>query len=198
MSCPGRARDIEIVGVIPWTSPMRVHVASTLPRPSCSMCGSSASTKQTMGRRLVDLLAFGRPVVTLWRQVRLCCPNDACAVRSWMQTGRADRDRQPWHGRSRRPVGVRAGRPPRALCRGVADDLGCDWHTVNRAVIAYGLVSPWSTIRTASGRSRPSGWTRPCSSAAGPTGTGVVHSARATANCSTSCRDALLCVCLAG
>ena len=55
--------DIDVVGVIPWTVPMQVHIASTTPRPDCFSCDTEARIKQTMRRRLVDLPSFGRPVV---------------------------------------------------------------------------------------------------------------------------------------
>jgi hypothetical protein len=62
--------DVEVVGVIAWTVPIQIHIASTTPRPLCSSCGRSARVKQTLRRRLVDLPSFGRPVATMWRQVR--------------------------------------------------------------------------------------------------------------------------------
>ena len=132
--------DVEIVGVIPWTAPMQVHIASTLPRPSCTTCGSSARVKQTMRRRLADLPSFGRPVVTVWRQIRWRCPNVTCPVGSWMQTDpRIVVGTRGMTDRAARWACEQVGRHGRSVAE-VADDLGCDWHTVNRAVIAYGLA----------------------------------------------------------
>ena len=74
--------DIDVVGVIAWTVPMQVYIASTLPRPSCSCCGGPARIKQSLRRRLVDLPSFGRPVVTVWRQVRWHCPSPGGGVPS--------------------------------------------------------------------------------------------------------------------
>jgi hypothetical protein len=67
--------DIDVVGVIGWTTPMQVNIASTTPRPTCSSCGLPARMKQTMLRRLVDLPSFGRPDETVWRQFRWRCPH---------------------------------------------------------------------------------------------------------------------------
>ncbi len=78
--------DVDVVGTIPWTTPMQVHIASTFERPSCVSCGTAATVKETMRRRLVDLPSFGRAVVTVWRQVRWRCPDATCPVGSWMQT----------------------------------------------------------------------------------------------------------------
>jgi transposase len=94
--------DVEVVGVIAWTVPIQIHIASTTPRPLCSSCGRSARVKQTLRRRLVDLPSFGRPVATMWRQVRWWCPDEVCAVGSWMQTDRrivvGNRDYRPGGG----------------------------------------------------------------------------------------------------
>jgi hypothetical protein len=57
--------NVEVVGLIGWTVPMQVHIASTTPRPVCSSCGRLARVKQTLRRRLVDLPSFGRPFATV-------------------------------------------------------------------------------------------------------------------------------------
>lgn len=132
--------DVEVIGVIAWTVPMQVHIASTLPRPACSNCGRSARVKQTMRRRLVDLPSFGRPVVTVWRQVRWHCPALACPTGSWMQTdARIVIGQRGITDRAARWACEQVGRHGRSVAE-VAADLGCDWHTVNRAVIGYGLA----------------------------------------------------------
>ncbi len=131
---------VEVVGVVGWTSPMQVHVASTASRPSCGSCRSAGTVKQRCRRRLVDLPAFGRPVVLVWHQIRWRCPNQACPVGSW-----TERDDTIVVGR--RGITDRAGRwaCEQVGCHGrsvseVAADLGADWHTINRAVIAYGTA----------------------------------------------------------
>ena len=132
--------DVDVVGVIPWTAPMQVHIASTLPRPSCSGCKTPARVKQTMRRRLVDLPSFGRPVVTVWRQVRWRCPALECPTGSWMQTDpRIVVGNRGMTDRAARWATFQVGGHGRSVAE-VAADLGCDWHTVNRAVVAYGTA----------------------------------------------------------
>jgi transposase len=117
---------------------MQVYIASTLPRPSCSSCGGPARIKQTLRRRLVDLPSFGRPVVTVWRQVRWHCPSPGCPAGSWMQTDpRIVVGNRGITDRAARWACEQVGRHGRTVAE-VAADLGCDWHTVNRAVVAYG------------------------------------------------------------
>jgi transposase len=77
--------DVEVVGVIGWTIPIQVHIASRVPRPVCASCGTAARVKLTLRRRLVDLPIFGRPVVTVWRQRRWHCPAAGCPVGSWTE-----------------------------------------------------------------------------------------------------------------
>jgi transposase len=132
--------DVELVGVIGWTVPMQVHIASTLPRPVCASCGTAARVKQTLRRRLVDLPSFGRPVVTVWRQVRWRCPSATCSMGSWTQVDtRIVVGNRGTTDRAARWVCEQVGRHGRTVAE-VAAELGCDWHTVNRAVIGYGLA----------------------------------------------------------
>jgi transposase len=77
---------------------------------------------------LVDLPCFGRPG---------CCPARGCPVGSW--TGQDERIAAP-----RLAMTDRAGRVTEQVgrhgqtVREVAVELGCDWHTINDAVLAYG------------------------------------------------------------
>ena len=71
---------VDVIGVIGWTVPIQIYIASTLERPACASCGAVARVKQTMRRRLVDLPSFGRPVVTVWRQVRWRCVAGGCGA----------------------------------------------------------------------------------------------------------------------
>ncbi|MTV25153.1 ISL3 family transposase [Nitriliruptoraceae bacterium ZYF776] len=132
--------DVEIVGVIAWTVPMQVHIASTSGRPDCSSCGTTARVKQTLRRRLVDLPCFGRPTVTVWRQRRWRCPAAACPVGSWTEIDeRIVIGNRGMTDRAARWACEQVGRHGRTVAE-VAGELGCDWHTVNRAVIGYGLA----------------------------------------------------------
>jgi transposase len=132
--------DVEVVGVIGWATPLQVHIASSTERPACSSCGTPATIKQTMRRRLVDLPCFGRPVVTVWRQVRWRCPDAGCRVGSWMQVDeRIVIGNRGITDRAARWACEQVGRHGRSVAE-VAGELGCDWHTVNRAVVAYGTA----------------------------------------------------------
>jgi transposase len=89
---------------------------------------------------LVDLPCFGRPTCLVWHKIRWCCPEPSCPMRSWTETD--ERIAGPpvaMTARAGRWATEQVGRFARSVNE-VAVELGCDWHTVNDAVIAYGSV----------------------------------------------------------
>ena len=104
---------------------------------------------------LVDLAAFGRPVRLVWHKWRSCCPAASCPVGSFTEV---DEQIAP----ARAALTARAGRwatiaVGRDACpvSDVAGELGCDWHTVNRAVLAWGealLAADVARVGTVSAR----------------------------------------------
>jgi Transposase/Ornithine cyclodeaminase/mu-crystallin family len=87
---------------------------------------------------LVDLPAFGRPAVLVWRKRRWRCPEPACEVGTWTESdSRIAPVRAAMTDRAGRWVTVQVGREGRTVAE-VARELGCDWHTVMGAVAAYG------------------------------------------------------------
>ncbi len=129
---------IDPIGIIGWTTPIQVHVRTRSPRPSCSSCDTPARIKQTVRRSLTDLPSFGRPVRLVWHQIRWSCPDGGCTTKSWTETDPAIvHGRQLLTDRAGRWACAQVGRDGRAVAE-VARELGCDWHTINDAVIAYG------------------------------------------------------------
>ena len=87
---------------------------------------------------LTDLPCFGRRAILVWHKRRWRCPERSCPVGSWTEI-------VPAIAASRLRLTDRAGRwvTFQVGCHGrtvaeVAADLGCDWHTINDAVVAYG------------------------------------------------------------
>ena len=103
----------------------------------CPDCGARAHVKQRPVVSYIDLPVFGTPMHLGWKKHRMKCVNDSCARKSWvledhriaakscLLTTRAAKwaTRQVGYGRTVDEVAV---------------ELGCDWHTVNNAVITYG------------------------------------------------------------
>ena len=80
---------------------------------------------------LVDLPVFGRPVRLVWHKHRWFCPAADCVTDSFSEV--ADEIAPAQAALTTRAV----GRDARAVSD-VAAELGCDWHTVNKAVLCWG------------------------------------------------------------
>ncbi|CAN5707401.1 ISL3 family transposase [soil metagenome] len=132
--------DVNVLAVADVAGePLRVHVETREPRPSCSGCGGDVTIKDRPVVELVDLAVFGRQARLVWRKRRWSCPASSCPVGSW--TGEHPAIAAPRLGmtdRAGRWVTEQVGRCGRTVNE-VAVELGCDWHTINDAVLAYGL-----------------------------------------------------------
>ena len=118
--------------------PLAVHVETRGPRPVCAACGGGVWFKDVDVVVLVDLPAFGRATRLLWHKRRWSCPSSRCRVGSFTeQAPTIAPTRGVLTDRAARWATIQVGRSGRAVSD-VAGELGCDWHTVNDAVIAYG------------------------------------------------------------
>ena len=134
--------DVTILGVddVDPDEPIRVHVETRRLRPGCERCETPAVVKDRPLVELVDLPVFGRPARLVWRKHRWACPDSSCPVGSWTeQEPRIAAARLALTDRAGRWVTFQVGKHGRTVNE-VAQDLGCDWHTVNDAVIAYGTA----------------------------------------------------------
>jgi transposase len=131
--------DITVVGVEDQPGrPLRVHVETSAEVVGCAGCGTRAWVKDRPVVALVDLPAFGRPAVLVWRKRRWRCPEPDCEVGTWTENdSRIAAVRAAMTDRAGRWVTVQVGREGRTVAE-VARELGCDWHTVMDAVGAYG------------------------------------------------------------
>lgn len=131
--------DVTVVGAVDDPDrPVRVHVETRRERPACPGCGGLVWVKDRRPVELVDLPAFGRPVRIVWWKRRWTCPDPDCAVGSFTEV--ADditAARLVMTDRAGRWVTEQVGRHRRSVNE-IAVELGCDWHTINDTVIAYG------------------------------------------------------------
>lgn len=120
--------------------PIKVHVESR-PEPAwCRACGVRARIKDRPNVELVDLPCFGRPARLVWRKHRYVCPEAACPTGSWTHVD--ERIAAPRVALTRRAAlwaTLQVGRYGRPVSD-IASELGCDWHTVNDTVVAYGAA----------------------------------------------------------
>jgi transposase len=132
---------VRILGVVDEPDgALWVHVETIGARPLCSRCGAAATVKDRDRVELVDLPAFGRRTRLVWRKRRWACPNRACPRGSWTaEEPTIAAPRLVLTDRAGRWVAEQVGRCGRTVDE-IAVELGCDWHTVNDAVIAYGTA----------------------------------------------------------
>lgn len=131
--------EVNVLGVVDVAGePLRVHVETREPRPACPGCGGDVSIKDRPAVELVDLAVFGRRARLVWRKHRWSCPNTSCPVGSW--TGEHPAIAAPrlvMTDRAGRWVTQQVGQLGRTVNE-IALELGCDWHTINDTVVAYG------------------------------------------------------------
>jgi len=119
-------------------SPLRVHVETTVDTVGCASCGTRARIKDRRQVALVDLAAFGRPAVLVWHKRRWLCPDEDCEVKTFTeQAPSIAAVKAKVTDRAGRWMTLQVGRHGRTVAE-VADELGCDWHTVMAAVRSYG------------------------------------------------------------
>jgi transposase len=131
--------DVDVIGVDdPVPGQLVVVIEPREPRPACGRCQSPAWVKDRRAVDLVDLPAFDQTVTLRVIRTRWRCPMRRCGVGSWT----VERPELAPAGhrlttRAGRWACEQVGRYARSVAE-VAAALGCDWHTVNDAVIAYG------------------------------------------------------------
>lgn len=131
--------DVKVLGVVDVTGePLRVHIETREPRPSCLGCGGGVAIKDRPAVELVDLGVFGRRARLIWRKHRWSCPSPSCPIGSWTAEHPAiAAPRLGMTDRAGRWVTEQVGRHGRTVNE-IALELGCDWHSVNDTVLAYG------------------------------------------------------------
>jgi transposase len=130
--------DVNVLGVDDSGPVLEVHVECRRARPCCRDCGVFAHLKDQRPVGLVDLPCFGKPTRLWWHKRRWKCPDLDCPNGSWTEEDpRIGAPRLAMTDRGGRWVTEQVGRRARSVNE-VAVELGCDWHTVNDAVVAYG------------------------------------------------------------
>jgi transposase len=104
---------------------------------SCPTCGARAQVKERPVVRYVDLPVYGVAMSLAWKKHRMRCTNAECTRQSWVLSDHriaAKNCLLTTRAAKWATVQVGTGR----TVSEVADELACDWHTVNDAVTTYG------------------------------------------------------------
>ena len=131
--------DITVLGVHRHADErVELHIQTNADSGGCPQCGVVASFK---GWRIVafgDLPTFGSPVSLHWHKRRWRCRESSCPMGSWTEVDeRIAGSRLALTNRAARWATFEVGAHGRTIAE-IATTLGCDWHTVNDAVILFG------------------------------------------------------------
>ncbi|HLN17348.1 MAG TPA: transposase family protein [Acidimicrobiales bacterium] len=130
--------EVTVLGVVDEELLIDLHIETRRTPVGCPVCGVPAELKGWREVVLVDLQVFGRPTRLHWHKRRLRCADGDCPNGSWTEEDRRiAAPRMKLTDRAGRWVTEAVGRQVRTVNE-VATTLGCDWHTVNDAVLAYG------------------------------------------------------------
>ena len=101
-------------------------------------CGVVAHVKDRRPVELVDLPSFGRPTRLIGHKRRFRCPEASRPHGSWTEQDPLIAPRRLClSDRAGRWITEQVGRRGPSVAE-AAKELGCDWHTVNDALVAYG------------------------------------------------------------
>ncbi len=130
--------EVMVLGLFADDERVELHIESISEQPGCHVCGVAAQAKGWREVRLVDLQFAGKPATLHWHKRRWRYAEEMCPRGSW--TEQVDRIAHP-RMKLTRCASLRAtedvGRKGRSVNE-VAEELGCDWHTINDVVLVYG------------------------------------------------------------
>ncbi len=130
--------DVDVIGIDARAHVLEIHVEVRRTQTGCPSCGVVAHLKDQRPVRFVDLPVAGRPMALVWHKRRFRCPDGDCPVGSWTEEDQhVASSRMAITTRAGHWATEQVGRCARSVNE-VALELGCDWHTVNDAVVAYG------------------------------------------------------------
>lgn len=130
--------DVRVLAAEDDGEHLTLLIETTSERPVCPTCSVNAHLKDRRDLTLVDLPYRGRASRIIWRKRRWRCSDPACGQPSW--TEQDERIAFPRHStltRAGRWVTFQVGKCGRTVAE-VARELGCHWHTINDAVVAFG------------------------------------------------------------
>ena len=130
-------KDVRVLAYVRRGPDVELMIEQVVEQVRCPVCGEQARVKERPVVHYVDLPVYGTPMALAWKKHRLRCVNPSCAKKSWVLEDHRIAAKQcllttraaKWATRQ-----VGGGR----TVSEVADELACDWHTVNDAVCTYG------------------------------------------------------------
>ena len=130
-------KDVRVLAYERRGPHVELMVEQTPGEVSCPACGERAHVKERPVVHYVDLPVYGAAMSLAWKKHRMCCVNAACPTNSWvLDDHRIAAKNCLLTTRAAKWATLQVG-TGRTVTE-VAQELNCDWHTVNDAVTAYG------------------------------------------------------------
>jgi transposase len=132
--------DIVVLGTERDGSMLSVHIETKAAMTGCPGCGVVARVKERVRVSYCDLPVYGVASTLVWHKRRFVCRDVDCDTKTWSEVDdRIAAPRMTLTDRAGRFATKAVGQAGRSVNE-VAERLGCDWHTVNAAVLAYGTA----------------------------------------------------------
>jgi transposase len=130
-------KDVRVVHYRRVGPDVELMIEQVVDDVRCPGCGGRAQVKERPVVRYVDLPVYGTPMRLSWKKHRVRCPRSTCARKTWvLRDHRIAAKNCLLTTRAAKWATVQVGKG-RTVSE-VADELDCDWHTVNDAVTTYG------------------------------------------------------------
>ena len=130
-------KDVRVVAYRRVGPDVELVIEQTAVQRVCPTCGGWGQIKERPTVRYVDLPVYGQPMRLAWRKHRLICTGAQCVGGSWTSGDhRIAAKNCLLTTRCAKWATMQVG-TGRAVSD-VAQELSCDWHTVNDAVMTYG------------------------------------------------------------
>jgi transposase len=130
--------EVNVLGIFVAKRHTELHVETRTETAGCPECGAVARFKGFREVLLADLPAFGKPTRLHWHKRRFSCVEAACPTGHFTEEDRRIAPpRMKLTDRAGRAATKEVGYHGRTVNE-VATSFGCDWHTLNDAVMAYG------------------------------------------------------------
>lgn len=130
--------DISCLEVVEFKNRIKVTVESKNSVLKCPSCSLVPTLKERRPVSFYDLPSFGRLTTLIWLKRRFTCENDACEISTFTELNSSiASERVSLTTRCAKWTTEQVGRLGRSV-KEVADELGCNWHSVNDALLLYG------------------------------------------------------------
>jgi transposase len=132
-------KDVRVLAYERWGPRVELLIEQVVGEIRCPACAERARVKERPLVHYVDLPVYGTPMALAWKKHRLRCVNPSCPKKTWVLEDHRIAAKQCLLTTRAAKWATRQVGGGRTVLE-VADELACDWHTVNDAVCTYGTA----------------------------------------------------------